>query len=901
MSAEPDVNTDPPDLQVIAKAIASEVLTKENLEKFGGTAQDLIANLLKYVFAGLTVALSEIVGPMVEGIVEGERIAEGSYQRMAAKVLSGLFNVKIDAADIGVFGNADAAAQKLGDAVLHGMGTPHLPLEPSDENAKKFIAMMGNLAVEGWLNGVIFEIAAEAETAGFIKPEKFAELKDVLISAFGLSRLSRRVFGPYVNTVVVTPFQWTVNKTYRPELLAPSLAARQYWRGRLNQGQVNEELARQGWSDDRIEAYLSAARKTLSIADVLYLARRGRFTRDFVTTYLRELGYDDETIDYESRLEDLRVTRGLLEAQWSAAAEAFREGHLDRAGLLEVASVVWPDDNERGLVLHVEELKKLAKAKRLSKGDIEDAVKRNIRSMIDYRRWCEAEGYDEESAVTMELLLSSEIGGIEAADRLRRQKESERADAAAKKAADDAARRAKLEAAQTTTEVDLTDIKKAVVRGLLPIARYTAALAARKYVPADVAFLTDMLQQDVDTAVAEQATRDAAAREALTKKLSLTDVERAVLAGILTPTEYEQQLRAAGFDADATAVLGSLIRKKLADAMEAAKTRAAAEAALTNRGVSLSQAETAVQRGLWTIEQYGTWLSGQGFNDGAVAVIVAIQQGKLDDAAAAAARKAAIDAELSQRGISLAQLESAVLRGIEPMAAYTAKLLALNYSVEDRATLAALLQAKLDEAIDAANARKAATPTKQPKGLSLAQLERAVVLGIVTFDAYRAELEARNYDAAAVQVLTDTVVRELQHTQATSRASAQAAATPSPTGVDLVTLETDVLAGRAPLSDYVVELNARGLSDDKIASLLDWLTQRLTLETDGGELEAAVDETVKPKDMNVGEWRDAVRDGLRSLSDFGAWLAGQGYRPAAVQILVQLVARQIERAAPKVA
>jgi hypothetical protein len=49
---------------------------------------------------------------------------------------------------------------------------------------------------------------------------------------------------------------WHVNKLYRPELLSTALAVRQFTRGKWTREQLDEELARQGWSADRVDALI---------------------------------------------------------------------------------------------------------------------------------------------------------------------------------------------------------------------------------------------------------------------------------------------------------------------------------------------------------------------------------------------------------------------------------------------------------------------------------------------------------------------------------------------------------------------------------------------------------------------------------------------------------------------
>lgn len=894
-----EVNTEYPFLNDMAKAVVGEFFTPQKLESIERVIATGGAEIVKTVFAGIAVFLAEVLGPIAEGVASGQQKAEPAFRGVAAQVLSGMFNTSIGAGDLGAFGRGSSsrAGVAIADAVFQSIGKASGQLEPSDAQAKRFVADTMSRTVESWVSGFIFELITETMSVGFIKPERFGELANLMQNAMGVDRLMRQVLGPYVDMTAVTPFKWQLNKTYTPELLTPGEAAAQYYRGRWTIDQAREEMARQGWSADRIEAKLNAARKTLSASDVLYLYREGGYTLDFVRQYLKDLGYEDATIDTMIELDNVRRYRAIQEQQAATAAGGYIDGALDRADLLSVVGVTYPDDHERQLFLDLIDLKRAARRKRLSKGDIEDAVKRNILSPVDYRDWLEAEGYSLEAATTMELLLRGTISDVEDAKRQKAQvEEQKRLDAIAKAKADEEKRIALEELAQLT-RTPIGDIKRAVVLGLVPIDRYQTALVALKYAPADIAFLVDMLQRDVDEQQQKEADRAAAETQATARGLSLGDLERAVLGGILSVAEYRAQLNAAQFEPAAIEVMVALLQQRIQAQADAQAKRDDAADRTIGHALSVGQAEALVRNGTWSLPQYRDWLVGLGYGDLDAGLIVSLLSSKMADEAEAERRRAEINAQPAADGVSLAQLEQAVLREISPISDYRNVLAKRGYSLADQQLLVALLQAKLDDAI-AARARQTevADETAQRR-VSLGQIERAVKLGVVTIDAYEEYLADAGYPDADISLLVGNLVADLQAERDAEAAREAALAAKAQERASLAEIEADVLDGRASIDDYVRALRARAFAEADVTLLSEGLVERIAAENDARNLEQTVSDELAAKKVSLADFHAAVLGGLRTLTDYAEFLAAQGYGRADAQMLVTLLSRDVDDAA----
>lgn len=891
MAIDDEPNTDTPIVGDFAKAFLAEAMDPKQLEKLQRMLVNALTEGIKIVFFGISATLSTLAAPIVEGILGGEEAASGAYSKVAAAALSAMFNVHIDQSEMRPFsmGGHEGAARAIGDAVFRGMAEPHLPLEPGDANAKKYIGTMVNIGVEGWLNGFIFELATEVSTLGYVKPEKFAELKDVMIQVLGLSRLSRRVFGPYVNTLIVEPFKWQLNKTYRPQMLGAALLAREVARGRKTREQAFEELARQGWSDDRIEAMLSDSRKKLGASDITFLQAHGGLTDQAASDLYKDLGYDDATAKWLLLIEQLKSDHALEQKIADAAEAAYIVGGIDRAELLASLQTVYPDPHERELVSHLVDLKKAARGKRISKGDIEDCVQRGISSMIDFRHWCELEGYDDDSTSMMELRLSSVIQGKEAAETERKRIAKEKAAAKAIADAEAAKRKADLEARAAHGEPEIGDIKTAVVRGFVPMGRYQDALTERKYSSSDIAFLIDVLQQQRDEYVAAAKKRVDAEAAALVKGLSLGDLERAYVDGIFSRADYERHLSDIGYSSADVAVLSAVAEGKRQAKIDAEARRVAAQKQLADKGLSLDQAQRAVKSEIWTIAQYEQWLSDAGFNAGAASILSALLRDDIERTARAEQKRNEIAAQLKVAGVSLSDLETAVLQGVRPIADYSKFLAKKNYPPEDAQLLVDLLTAKLaDQAAAKAKQEEAANATKD-RALTWAQVVQAVKLGTVTIDAARHYLTTLKYTAADAQLLIDSLAIEIQQQRAAEAQRAKIAAELLVRHLSLADMERAVYAGEKTVPEYRAFVQSQGYAAGDADLLAQLVADKLKDRQEAERLHAAVAAQLKAKTLTLSQWDDAVGRGERTLGEYVMFVTSLGYSADDAQLLADLL------------
>jgi hypothetical protein len=496
-------------------------------------------------------------------------------------------------------------------------------------------------------------------------------------------------------------------------------------------------------------------------------------------------------------------------------------------------------------------MKRTLAVRRLSPSDTRRLVEKGVLSVIDYRRSLEFEGYERSAIDALELEIRQDL----ATDRSLEEHKAEQAaakDAAAQAAAAERAAR-EAEIAARNALPALSEYRRAYVRGLISRDRFAAAIARQKV--AITGEDLDLLLADADADRAERLEqierRAAADAQKPDPSLPLADFEASVLRGILDVDQYARELARRGFDAQESAIAVALLRDRVEAQREAEDARAAAAARAELAGVSLTGFERAVRLGVRTVDQYAAFLDQVGTPEVGKALAIDLLRAQLADDDRARAERQARDAAAAAKGISLAQRRRAVLAGVRPREYYEAALRDAGWPADDQRVELALVDAEISdaaaarakrdqvaaaheqarvarEAEAAAKAAAAGEPPPAPR-LSLAQLERAVKLGLLSPDVLREELYATGYAAEDVEIVVGLVVAGIPDARAAATREAAIAADLATKQVSLADLQRAVLTGLRTVDQYSAELRARGYGDDDVDLLAQLLVDRLTL------------------------------------------------------------------------
>lgn len=190
-------------------------------------------------------------------------------------------------------------------------------------------------------------------------------------------------------------------------------------------------------------------------------------------------------------------------------------------------------------------------------------------------------------------------------------------------------------------DISITQAERAVKLGVLAIADYQAILKADNFSQHAIDVLTNTLLAEVAATAKAQTAANGAAVALAKKKISLPDLERAVIAGLQPIEAYSATLTAAGYSDADVSTLTQLLRLKIEQAEAAASAHADAEGAATERGISLGDEEQAVIDGLKTMANYDALLYRLGYDEVDRATLENLLSKRVNAAAAKAAKDAA--------------------------------------------------------------------------------------------------------------------------------------------------------------------------------------------------------------------------------------------------------------------
>jgi hypothetical protein len=819
------------------------------------------------------------------------------FAEFVAPIVAGMFGSEASAAAFQSRGNTGArseASAALVDAFMAAIaGDASGELEPGDEGAKRIAGAAVTAALEGWFNGWILECLGECVPIEWLHFKDMTELSEEIIRALGVGRLVRRAISPLVDVTCALPMKWQVNTAFRPTMLGAGTIARQVARGRMTADDARAELAKDGYSDERIDALLNEASKFHSDADLFFMVRSGQMPRDSVKQLLQDAGWAPDGADTELTIAQLQDIHTFERAMADAAIAAYADGRVD-AGVLDTYTHGTTIGEQEGAQLReLAQAKRALRAQPLTSSEARQAVKARILNVSDYVAALEREGRTSDAALVLELLLRHELDDQQSAEDLRAAAAADRAKAAAdNKAAADAKRQAIADALALKRRGALTELEHAVVVGLIPIARLEEVLNASFDSDTVGIYVADVEQQRA-AYVEQQKERDDAAKRADAKGLNVGQLEQAVYTGVLTVDQFSARARAYGLSADDAALLAATVTAKLADLNAAKKRQAEAAAAAAKKGIDLGRLEQLVERGLRTLAQYDAQLVALGFDDAARAGMRELLQSKVDERAAAAALRKKTTTTDTARGLSLEQFRKAVIAGTKTLDAFQTYLVEQKYSADAIAVLVDELSADVELAAAAQQRRDQADAASGRAGLSVTTAARAARLGIITPDAYRGALEAAGYSSDDIDLELELLVAEMATTKASQKVEKQTATPTSTHGLNLAQIAAAVKAGAATRADYQSAAAAAGLGDDAVATLLAQLDDELAAVADAKGRRRQLVPALQLQGLDLADLENAVRARSLTVAAFEERLTTLGYPAADAQLVGSLLETEL--------
>jgi len=896
---EPDIPI--PDFETIANGIGTGWAKSGIGNSFFAGLVDALFKVITLALGLLLTSLIKIFAKVVQILGDATVDAQGSYGLLVAGTLKDLFGIDVNPADVNTRQSGpsrQAVANKLGQSIIGVMFSGSQPVDtggitPSANAADSFLATVMNMELNGWLESWVTD-----GLSGHVL-EKYGDLKDGIARSLGLGRLARQVFAPPLKVLVHDPYQQLLDMKYRPRVWNVSDAIARFNRGSMSRNDLTSMLGIQGYTEAQIEELILQHQKNYALNEIAYMQERGILIGSAATAALVNIGYTDGAADALSTLFHDQRLQKYRDEMVTVAEGGYVAGNLSLAQFTSIAQNSGWTAEEQQWMVQVAQLKRQVKVRHLSEGEIIKGIEDGVLNFNDLKDWATRENMP----ITEEAFLELEV-------QFQENKQAAMAKAkAATAAAKVQAANAKLQAAQqkaaaakqTANLAGLTPVQAAtlVKDHIWTTAQYTSFLTSRGIGPDAVQANLELLQAEMNAAAAKQGAAGATRASAAAKGLNLAQMEKAVIEGLVTEDKLHAYLVGEGYSSDDAQIIVDLTHNALTAAQQKAAVKSAAKDTAATKGISLPDLERAVRLGLTPIDNYTAALRKARFDEGSITLLTGILQSEVASDKAAAAKRAASANAQTVHGVTLAQLEQEVISGIRPISDYTAALLKLGYSQDDQQQLTQLLQLRVDQAKATGAKRDAAAAALQQRGISLADAERAVKLGIVPIATYQQLLRSLHYTPDAIDVLSASLLAEVAATKKAQASVPAATAAVAAKSISLPDLQRAVIAGVRPIDDYSAALKAAGYG----AGDIDTLTQLLQLKVDQAaraeQLHTDAIGTATERGLNLAQEEAAVLAGDIGMGDYDAFLINLGYDEVDRGILEALLQAKIDAKAAK--
>lgn len=847
--------------------------------------------------------------------------SESGMDQVAATAVTGITGVETSPSDFASFGNAASrsgvhsnVARTLIQAIAGNYSAgAAASIQPSDQGALRFFDFATRMAIEGWI----------LELGGSLIPEtrleELGKLKDAIEQSWGIGRLARRAWGPPVKVLIEDPFTQLLNKTFYPALLSPELLVRQYVRGIIDQSTMREKIALHGYGPDVQDALVNYYKAHVAPSDVVTLLEHGTIGQSAAAQLLTAQGYDDTAAALLIDVEQTKRAQSLAMENAKQAIVEWGKGHLSQAdrdlviahplgtsstitfegggGSAGAAYQFSPVELQYLNVLINITHQAATKTRMLSVAEGQQLVEQGLWTLDDYSQLLLDRGYTPADVQSLELLTMAKLTTKSDAQAKAAAAAKARADKAAAAAAAQLAKAKAAAAAAEAKGVGISKFEALVLGGQRTLDDYSVFLSSKGIAADNITALVAALSEKIDKAAAAASAGKTAKAAAAAKGLNLAQLETAVIDGLITMDDFTTHLQANGFNAGDIAILEGELQAKLDSSKAKADARASAAATAKAKHLNLSQEERSVRLGVLSLASYQTWLAQNGFDSADAAVLVTDMQAQLSADKATRATAAKVAASAKAKGLSLQQEEKLVRAGLKTIAQYVADITALGYTSADAQSLAGLLQLTMEQDREtlAASGRAAALPTQRV--LSTAELARLAKAGIVQAGVYTAALVRSGVTADDAALLTADLAAGIKATKAGQSATTTASKTLSAVGLSLSKLEGDVRSNRLTLAEFTSVLLSHGVTAAAVDAITGVLEQEIANAAAVAKLVTDATQRAAAKGLSLSQETAAVAAGVKTITDFAAFVTQLGYDAADAATLIETEQAKLQKSA----
>src|SRR5713226_3135266 len=294
-----DINVPPPDFYVAGKLQAEGSKDSGWPERLAAAIFLAVVKLLAPFVRIITNSLDEILAAVSGLFLAGQGEGSRGFANLVATLLGDLLGVE------GVTGEQIFAAfqQRGRIGAMKEVGSGFLDVLSKEMITSGNVSPeQGDAAVRAFLGFVLsfsvrqgnIEFLTSLIPEEFRFAEGFRAYGELMAKNLGLGRLTRLVLKPLVTTLAATPFQWKLNELYRPTQLKLADVVNPFTGAVMEAKDIWADLAREGYTDDKIQALLELHRKKISEADVFTLYQGGYWEQSRVLEYYKRLGFTED-------------------------------------------------------------------------------------------------------------------------------------------------------------------------------------------------------------------------------------------------------------------------------------------------------------------------------------------------------------------------------------------------------------------------------------------------------------------------------------------------------------------------------------------------------------------------------------------------------------------------------
>lgn len=374
------------------------------LPAFGGAVfqvLDLLRKTLDPQFASFSVAvINELLGTdfNVSHLPQGEDV--GSHLARAEEI-GLLFHRQILTEFLQSTGiSLDPSTSTFSEpTAATGAGEKITPM-----SGVRAAARFSGLAINfGTATGIIATLGG---LAPFVHLDEIREIGEEVAKNLGLGRLQRLALAPLVQILLAEPYKWFINEVARPTQFGLGEVVNPFSGSVMKPELIWKDLARAGYSDDKIDAVLELHRKKSNEADLLTLFEGAQLPYQGLLNGLKRLGYDDPDQVTKAEADHLRAQRPFYDELRSAAIAAYADGHIQRAELESVVGSLPLSQEEKQIILTAADYKKKVPTKHLTFAELQNAFQVAIIDLNEFLAQLATLGYsDDDQSVLLLLTL----------------------------------------------------------------------------------------------------------------------------------------------------------------------------------------------------------------------------------------------------------------------------------------------------------------------------------------------------------------------------------------------------------------------------------------------------------------------------------------------------------------